>query len=537
MIGVVATAADMDVAREFFELFKTPWEPAVVGRVYKVVLCTTECRDDIRAELFLMYRSTFDLRDREAGVGLHELSGPSTIEWNGSILPVYGRLAGFTGCSAGAEMISGGVAVDYRRGSVRRIGYDLFREIDHLLTRGQPTQYASTPTLELHIEILRHLLVTSGISFVEIPPRPAGYDFTCCLTHDVDFFGIRRHQFDRTLLGFVARASWGSLTDLIRGRRTLGEAVHNWAALLSLPFVFMRLVPDLWRPFRDYGHTEDRRRSTFFMVPFKKRPGVPLNGHVEPTRAVAYQMSEVREEIRNVAHCGSEIAVHGIDAWCDGTAGDAEKRELTAITGQKTAGVRMHWLYFADHSPRCLETAGFAYDSTRGYNDAAGYWAGTSQVFRLPGTQALMELPLAIMDSALFYPDRMSLTPRQASTVCRELVANATRIGGTLVVNWHCRSLAPERLWGRFYRELLTEIERHRVWFATAREAVDWFRWRRSIRFAEVNDGYTVTPGSPDSSLNPLPPANIRIFRAGDAQTPFEEHRLEGQVMKLSLPR
>ena len=60
-----------------------------------------------------------------------------------------------------------------------------------------------TPTLELHIALLRHLLLQSGVSFVEIPPRPGDYDFICCLTHDVDFFGIRRHKWDRTLAGFV----------------------------------------------------------------------------------------------------------------------------------------------------------------------------------------------------------------------------------------------------------------------------------------------------------------------------------------------
>ena len=40
--------------------------------------------------------------------------------------------------------------------------------------------------------------------------------------------------------------------------------------------------------------------------------------------------------------------------------------------------------------------------------------------------------------------------------------------GGALTVNWHTRSLSPERLWGDFYKELLAEIQTHRVWFGTA---------------------------------------------------------------------
>jgi hypothetical protein len=80
----------------------------------------------------------------------------------------------------------------------------------------------------------------------------------------------------------------------------------------------------------------------------------------------------------------------------------------------------------------------------------------------------------------------MGLSREEASQLCRQIVANARRFGGTLVINWHERSLSPERLWGRFYEELLNEIGKDdRVWFVTAKEAVEWFRWRRSIRFDE----------------------------------------------------
>ncbi len=130
----------------------------------------------------------------------------------------------------------------------------------------------------------------------------------------------------------------------------------------------------------------------------------------------------------------------------------------------------MHWLYFADESPQQLEDAGFDYDSTWGYNDAVGYRAGTSQVFRLPGTKHLLELPLTIMDTALFYPGRMGLTARAGAARCAgESSPKRARFGGTLVVNWHDRSLAPERLWGRPYRGVAaTSRTGDRAWFATA---------------------------------------------------------------------
>jgi hypothetical protein len=534
MIGVAASADDLDVAKEFFELFKTPWEPAVPTRKYEIVLSTLGCLENLDAERFLVYSSKEVAADREAGTRLERMDGPVDIQWGQSSIPVFGPVALFGDGGSASTLTSSGKAVDYRRTSgnrvIRRIGYDLFAQIRYLLTEGQPVSRALTPTLELHIALLRSLLLESGVSFVEVPPRPDGYDFICCLTHDLDFFGIRRHTADRTLAGFAARASLGTLADLLRGRRPLTDAIRNWVALLSLPLVFLGLVKDFWRPFEDYARVEDGRQSTFFVVPFKGRPGVAPNGAVEPTRAVPYQVSEIREEAKKAAVGGSELAVHGIDAWRDAVAGRTEMNQLTSVTGRKTAGVRMHWLYFEAESPRRLEAAGFDYDSTWGYNDAVGYRAGTSQVFRLPASENLMELPLSVMDSALFYRGRMGLDNKEAFQLCVGLVANAKRFAGTLVINWHDRSLAPERLWGGFYRNLLEEVGRdNRVWFATAHEAVDWFRWRRSIRFTPETNSRAVTVFA-TAPRTEVPAGVIRIYgRARTSEGPREELRLDGR--------
>ena len=200
--------------------------------------------------------------------------------------------------------------------------------------------------------------------------------------------------------------------------------------------------------------------------------------------------------------------------------------ELTSLTGRTTAGVRMHWLYFEPDSPRRLEAAGFDYDSTWGYNDAVGYRAGTSQVFRLPASENLMELPLSVMDSALFYRGRMNRSQTDASQDCDQIVANARRFGGTVVINWHDRSLAPERLWDRSYQHLLAEVRKgDRAWFATAVEAVEWFRWRRSIRFSDDARSNTVTVAA--SAPGTSAAAVLQVHRPGSA---VETHRLDGHT-------
>jgi hypothetical protein len=301
-----------------------------------------------------------------------------------------------------------------------------------------------------------------------------------------------------------------------------------------VPFVFTGVLPDPWRPFESYRRVERGRRSTFFLVPFKQRPGVSPDGQVEPLRAVPYEVSEIHAELSGLARTGTELAVHGIDAWRDADAGRAEIDQLTAVTGLSSAGVRMHWLYYGADSPRQLEAAGFAYDSTWGYNDAIGYRAGTSQSFKLPGTQGLMELPLSIMDSALFYPTRMGLERRDAMQRCLPLIANAQRFGGTLVINWHDRSLAPERLWGQSYTDLLEAIDATRgAWYATAGEAVSWFQWRRSVRFIGSSPtGVTVTAPPPAT----LPAAAIQVHRPADGRDASPEvQRFDGGSVRVHV--
>jgi peptidoglycan/xylan/chitin deacetylase (PgdA/CDA1 family) len=519
MIGIAASAADLAVAGEFFELFKTPWEPVRPGRRYRVVLSTLARSEDFDTDVLLLYGSSVHPIDRAAGVEVEPLSGPIDAGSPQGSLPLYGGVATFGSGPAGGGLAARGRSLEYARRLdrrlVRRIGYDLFGEVRYLLTTGQPATRAAIPTLELHIATLRRLLIESKIPFVEIPPRPAGYEFVCCLTHDVDFYGIRRHVFDRTILGVLARGSVGSLIDAARGRRPLADALRNWLAVAALPLVWLRVLRDFWRPFEDYAAIEARRRSTFFVIPFRGRPGVGPDGSVHAARAAPYGIGEIRADVRNAADRGSELGIHGIDAWRDAEAGRAEKRELEAATGRPARGIRMHWLYFDAGSPRRLEAAGFGYDSTWGYNEAIGYRAGTAQAFRPEACDTLLELPLSIMDSALFFPSRMNLSPAEALARCDEIVANARRFGGTLVINWHERSLAPERLWGRFYRTLLERVGAgDRAWFTTAAEAVAWFRWRRSITFvADLASADATVHVSARTSM--LPGAIVRVHRPG----------------------
>lgn len=257
MIGVIANPADHAVVYEFFELFKTPWEFYRNDRRYEVVLCAGNGDfDESTAKLVLLYAGQELPFDAEEKIEIGSRGHNSMISYKGTRIPLYGESITFreegTNVLFDEEFQQAAMYQRVSRGRVvARIGYDLFAEVRTLLTQGQPAAHAGIPTLDLHVALLRDLIVASGASLVEIPPVPDGSRFIACLTHDVDHPLIRRHKWDHTMSGFLYRALFGSLGELLRGRIPVRNLLTNWAAALKLPFVYVGLAKDFWRSFDD----------------------------------------------------------------------------------------------------------------------------------------------------------------------------------------------------------------------------------------------------------------------------------------------
>lgn len=491
VIGVVADPSDHDIVREFFELFKTPWEFCRDGQLYDVVLCAGDCQVDETASLVLLYagrRTHFD--EQQSVQSKARQSHERLLTYRGYRIPIYGDCVTFPAAEGSfLEDKDSRENASYRNESERktvvRIGYDLFDEIRKLLSEGQPAVNANIPTLELHIALLRDLITKCGISLVEIPPVPEGYRFIACLTHDVDHPSIRLHKWDHTAFGFLYRALFGSMGRLVRGRMAARDVVKSWWAALKLPFVYLGIARDFWSDFGDrYLELENGIRSTFFVIPFKNTPGNRQDGPAPKFRAAQYGAEDIAGTIRQLSNAGCEVGLHGIDAWCDSTRGRAELAEIQRLAGVEEIGVRIHWLYQSEQTHVVLEKAEAAYDSTVGYNDTVGFRAGTMQAYKPLAATQMLELPLHIMDTALFYPAHLGLSALQAKKMVAGIADSAVRFGGCVTVNWHDRSLAPERLWDSPYRDLVQDLKTRGAWFATAGEAVSWFRYRRSVRFS-----------------------------------------------------
>lgn len=519
MIGVLAPASDHLVVSEFFELFKTPWEYLRSDRRYDVILCVGEVdldRND--AKVVLHYSGCALPIDEEEGFDVTLCEKNEVMSCEGHSLAILGSHIRFNPAkSEYLATVDGQWSYCCRRNgvTVHRVGYDLFAEIARLLTIGQPSEFAESPTAELHVSLLRDKIVQSGIELIEIPPVPEGYACIACVTHDIDHPAIRNHKWDATAIGFLYRATAGSLANFLRGRLSFRSLLKNWGAAFQLPFAYAGVAKDFWAGFEDrYFECEKGIHSTYFVIPFRDRAGNDLNGPAPRRRAARYAAKDIQNVLCKIRAQGCEVGLHGIDAWRDSESARAELAEVRRLTKDDEIGVRMHWLFYSEKSPAVLEEAGASYDATIGYRDTVGFRTGTTQVYKPIAATRLLELPMHVMDTALFYPAYLGLTQQKAESRVRRMIALVVRFGGCLTLNWHDRSLASERNWDSCYRALLDDLKNNRAWFATASQATAWFQMRRSVVFdSDMAGSHGVRARITSSSTNQVPGLRLRTHK------------------------
>jgi hypothetical protein len=478
LLGVMVPDRYRAVTSEMFELFKTCWELVRDDVDYEVILCHSETAGREGRSLTIVTGGPGRF-DAPWGVSPGPLLPPARIEAVGIGIDLLRPWLPVGSHGEGSAWSGPGRL---------RLGYDLFGEIEELLTTGQVGAAALNANTERHLEVLRLAMLEAGLPVVEVEAVPAGTSLTVAVTHDVDFARMRNHFFDRTAAGFLYRATVGTMADFFRGRASLRKLGRNCAAALKLPLVYLGWARDPWNCFARYAALEQKWRSTFYIVPRRDHPGkIAPHGDIDPTRACRYQASEVAADLTALEKAGFEIGLHGIDAWTGQADATAERSDIRKASGGDASGLRMHWLYFSEETYAALESAGFDYDSTFGFNDAIGFRAGTGQVFRPLGADHLLEIPLTIQDTALFSARR---DEDQAFSLCEQVIAEACAFGGGITLLWHLRSIGPERWWDGFYRRLLDHLEAQGAWLAPAAEIVEFYRRRRSVDLdVSFNDG------------------------------------------------
>ena len=282
------------------------------------------------------------------------------------------------------------------------------------------------------------------------PPRWGGARFAVALTHDVD----TPWKWTPTgLRGAAARAK----TDLLRRRARSG--LREARALVGWPFHKARGTDPFWSFERILA---DERRcdasSTFFLMADHAH-------ELDGPAAESYEQLRPRL-VETLLEGAAEVGLHGsYSAADDGQRLAAEKSRLETLAGP-VRGQRYHFLRVDPHRNLShVEAAGFAYDSTLGFNDAPGFRAGIAHPFRpwdleRDAPHDIVEVPLAAMDVTLSAERYLNLSARQAEERLRTLLDWAAEHGGGFAVLWHSEQYDSAMLpgWDRLYRRFLDDV-------------------------------------------------------------------------------
>ena len=147
MIGVLCKDNEKDTVREFFELFKVPWQHYDDSRTYDICISTRNETKEINVKLLIIFSSRTNSFDEKLDTRPKCLGNNQVITVDDFAFPIYGELLTFqrnrtpllktrdTGQPVAIEIPNG-------ESKVVRVGYDLFQELSLLLSDKHDEKYA-----------------------------------------------------------------------------------------------------------------------------------------------------------------------------------------------------------------------------------------------------------------------------------------------------------------------------------------------------------------------------------------------------------
>ncbi len=332
-----------------------------------------------------------------------------------------------------------------------------------------PRERLERPPLHDYAELLAARLRGSGLLPEPGPRWPGGKRYAAVLTHDVDapersprVFGLLRQM----VLGGAGRRAYWALREELRARG-LGQA---------------GLFPPTRRREWDFAEIcglEARHglRSAFYFAVVNRAAGHPCDVSYDAARR------RYRRLVRRLLRGGWEVGLHAAYGTCAGRPPvEAQARRYARLFGVRPAGLRHHYLRLDADDPlgtlAASGDAGFAYDTTVGFNDRPGFRLGVAlpvEVYdrRRGGGGGLLELPMTLADMHLPKDD----VPAAVEAVARHLRAVRT-LGGLAVLNWHVGMWGDAPAWREGYAAACRILAADAAaWTATPREVAEW--WRR----------------------------------------------------------
>lgn len=347
--------------------------------------------------------------------------------------------------------------------------------------------YSGSPTRPFQRPSLDQDLLTLGLGQRPNPPArwPEGRRFALCLTHDVDF---------------VSSKSQGR--KLVRRlRRTLLADGPRLVPLVAAGGSLVRLATDVGRQDRigDYAEwirmeSELGFRSTFYFFPSRVSAlhAYDCDYHFRDPAIFDGRRMRIADVARTIAEAGWEIGLHGSYLSAKRLPLLIEQRQdIEEVVQRPVTSIRQHYLqYDISITPIVQAAAGLLCDSTQGFNSSIGFRSGTSFPYwcwdfdraeQLP----LLEIPLSVMDIALFSSAGLGLTERSAIEHCLEIMNVVERVGGCMTLNWHPNYLMNSK-YRNVYITLLQEAHHRNAWGCSAAELYDWWTTREKQLSREV---------------------------------------------------
>ena len=310
---------------------------------------------------------------------------------------------------------------------------------------------------------------------------PEGKRAAIGLSHDVD-------RLDR----------WAEMKGCIMCLPRLGVAYMIDAAR-SLPRNLTRRHDDFGL-FRDLMTFESELgfRSTFFFA------SVNRYEKGRDVHDVAYGITgrKQRRLFEQILSSGFEVGLHSSYRAREG-GGDAFREErvlLERASGAKVLGQRHHFWHTDREAEKTIahhEDAGFGYDSSIAFNEAAGFRRNVALPYYPwhPGrgrALRVLELPVFCMDGSVF--DRRGGGADEAVVRVRHFAAIVKAHGGVGVINWHSDTSHPltpaYRSWGACYFSVLeTLADDSGIWVTNLGRLYQWVEERRArLRAGPLRD-------------------------------------------------
>jgi len=162
-----------------------------------------------------------------------------------------------------------------------------------------------------------------------------------------------------------------------------------------------------------------------------------------------------------------------------------EKKALERELGSRVTTTRQHFVHWNVRStPNLQESAGFAADSTLGFNRNLGARAGTSLPFRWFDVEAdrpldLTQVPFLVQDGALFREDALELDDELAEAVIGDAIVRTAATGGLLNLVLHPNNLADPR-YLKLFRYTVERALAEGAWFGSIADVNELWRRREA---------------------------------------------------------